>query len=93
VDEVGLRFVEFGGFDFEFGVVEEVDVLGAFDMAFGVFVGGADVEDDDVALGDEVGGFLGLDVFDFVSGGEGSEEGEGEEGGDEFHGETGWTGF
>jgi hypothetical protein len=93
VDEVGLRFVEFGGFGFEFGVVEEVDVLGAFDMAFGVFVGGADVEDDDVAFGDEFGGFFGLDVFDVVSGGEGGEEGEGEEGGDEFHGETGWTGF
>jgi hypothetical protein len=93
VDEVGFRFVEFGSFDFELGVVEEVDVLGAFDVAFGEFVGGADVEDDDVAFGDEFGGFPGFDVFDVVSGSEGGGKGEGEEGEEVFHGETEWTGF
>jgi hypothetical protein len=93
VDEVGLRFVELGGFGFEFRVVEEVDVLGAFDVAFRVFVGGAYIEHDDVPFGDDGGGFFGFDVFDVVSGSERGGEGEGEEGEEVFHGGQDGRGF
>ena len=95
VDEVGLRFVELGGFGFEFRVVEEVDVLGAFDVAFGEFVSGAHIENDDVPFGDDGGGFFGFDVFDVLSGSEAGagDESEGEEGGDQFHGGQDGRGF
>ena len=85
VDERGLGLVEFAELGFEVAG-HDVDVLSAFDVAVFKLVWGPHINDSDFAVGDDLGGFVGFDVFDGICGEhEGREEKE--EGGEErFHG-------
>ena len=80
VDEGGLGFVELGELGLEVAR-HDIDVLRAFDVTVFELVGGAHIDDGDFAFGDDFGGFVGFNVFGWVSGEceGGNEEKEGEE--------------
>ena len=79
MDQGGLVFVELGQSGLKI-IGGDVDVLRALDMAAFELVRGADIDDDDLALGDDFGGLGRFDVLYGISGnGGGGVEGEGEE--------------
>ena len=67
MDEGGLGLVEFAELGFEVAG-HDVDVLCALDVAVFEFVGRTDINDGDFAVGDDLGGLFGFDVFDGVCG-------------------------
>ena len=62
MDEGGLRFVEFGELGFEV-LRHDVDVLRALDMTVFEFVRRAHINDGHFAVCNDLGGFVGFDVF------------------------------